>query len=347
MEFSSSLFIKKYDFDPYQNLIFATSQLFESEQYAVELSFEHTRMDTVPFPYIHWRRKPYQGKYINIDALGIRRTLNNSADPDAKKVLVFGGSTVWGTGAEDKDTIPSLLARELNSRGKFQVVNMGETAYFSTQEVIAFHLELLRGNVPDFVVFVDGVNDIYATGYSPGDATKFQHYSKWYDFQTKHFGWDEIILEKWRESYLHELFQYYGIIKKPEEVYERTISPAEVDESAKRVVSAYEMNKNIAASMAKLFDVDAYFFWQPFLLSGSKKNLSAREQQVIAESSPVIKDLVKKTYALMKSRPLRGVTNLSSVFDAEGPIYIDMCHTGKTGNQIIARHIAKAIIDAP
>ena len=53
---------------------------------------------------------------------------------------MFGGSTMWGTGARDACTIPSLLARALQGRGmSLEIINFGETGYVRTQEVITSH----------------------------------------------------------------------------------------------------------------------------------------------------------------------------------------------------------------
>lgn len=116
------------------------------------------------YSYVYWRRKPYQGKYINIDNKGIRRTWNKPASSKDVKIFMFGGSTLWGTGARDEFTIPSLVSKKLQAKWgtDVQVTNYGESGYVSTQELIALMLELQRGNVPDIVVFYDGVNDTFA-----------------------------------------------------------------------------------------------------------------------------------------------------------------------------------------
>lgn len=68
-----------------------------------------------------------------------------------------------GTNARDTFTIPSLLARAVEGRGiNVEIINFGETGYVSTQEVITLLLQLRQGNVPDIVIFYDGVNDTYS-----------------------------------------------------------------------------------------------------------------------------------------------------------------------------------------
>src|SRR4030095_8272929 len=54
------------------------------------------------------------------------------------------------------------------------VVNFGESAYVSTQSVIALMLQLQTGNVPDLAIFYEGTNDIYAA-YQSGRAGVHQN----------------------------------------------------------------------------------------------------------------------------------------------------------------------------
>ena len=118
-------------------------------------------------PYVYWRRKPYHGNYINVDTNGIRLTvlakpIQQESRPPLK-IFMLGGSTMWGTGARDAFTIPSILAQELQSKGvAAEVINFGESGYVSTQEVITLQLQLQKGQVPDLVIFYGGVNDTYS-----------------------------------------------------------------------------------------------------------------------------------------------------------------------------------------
>ncbi len=66
------------------------------------------------YPYVYWHRKSHHGKYVNVDEAGIRRTWNRtpSPAPGQLKVFMFGGSTLWGVGARDDFTIPSLVAKK-------------------------------------------------------------------------------------------------------------------------------------------------------------------------------------------------------------------------------------------
>src|SRR5215813_4407022 len=116
--------------------------------------------------YVYWRRTPRRGEYINIGPDGLRKTISVSmseGDGPPMKVFMFGGSTMWGLGAGDDSTIPSIFAEEAKNKGvNCEVVNFGQYAYVSTQEVIELMLQLQKGNIPDIVIFYDGVNDTFS-----------------------------------------------------------------------------------------------------------------------------------------------------------------------------------------
>ena len=119
-------------------------------------------------PYTIWDRRYHPGDLINIDHAGFRRTKNNSEAEDALRVWVFGGSTAWGEGAPDDETIPSHLAGLMNAWGVDTTVkNLGERGYVSTQEVVLLYRELQAGRRPDVVVFYDGINDAAAASNWP------------------------------------------------------------------------------------------------------------------------------------------------------------------------------------
>ena len=73
---------------------------------------------------------------------------------------MLGGSSLWGFGARDDHTIPSLIARELHEHGvRVEIRNLAEIGYVSTQEMIALSASSSRAIGPDLVLFYDGVND--------------------------------------------------------------------------------------------------------------------------------------------------------------------------------------------
>ena len=73
---------------------------------------------------------------------------------------MLGGSSLWGFGARDDETIPSLVARKLDERGwRVESGTWPRSAMSARRKLIALFRELQAGYRPDLVIFYDGVND--------------------------------------------------------------------------------------------------------------------------------------------------------------------------------------------
>lgn len=132
-------------------------------------------------PFTVWSVRKWHGKYINTDDTEMgtwRRTVQAMSDAckktTARKVWVFGGSTVYGIGTPDWATIPSYLAHELNAESSacWEVTNLGVEGYVTNQEAILLMQQLKAGRRPDVAIFYDGVNESLVGGFSPGVPTE-------------------------------------------------------------------------------------------------------------------------------------------------------------------------------
>src|SRR5262245_32541676 len=123
------------------------------------------------YPYVGWRRAPFKGKTIEIDANGRRVTPGADCSAKSFRLFTFGESTMWGTGSPDWGTIPAYLQKRLEKlkQGHVCVTNFAETAYATTQDVILLQMQLRSGNVPDAVLFYNLTGDIGAA-YESGRA---------------------------------------------------------------------------------------------------------------------------------------------------------------------------------
>lgn len=114
-------------------------------------------------PYRSYWPGPVTSRYVNIDTAG--RRVTPQAVPDTAgvlRVLMLGGSTMWGFTARDSFTIPALTAARLAALGvpNARVDNLAQAAFNTTQEASTLLLEVARGRIPDVVVLLDGYNDI-------------------------------------------------------------------------------------------------------------------------------------------------------------------------------------------
>ncbi|MCA9915685.1 MAG: SGNH/GDSL hydrolase family protein [Anaerolineae bacterium] len=117
-------------------------------------------------PFVHFREIPVDGTYLHVDEAGFR--WNAEAPPwppveDALTIFVFGGSTTFGYGLPDYQTIPAAMQEALQQTSEGQAIhvyNFGQGAYYSALEVTFFQELLRAGHVPDVVIFIDGLNDM-------------------------------------------------------------------------------------------------------------------------------------------------------------------------------------------
>lgn len=114
--------------------------------------------------YVMIRERPIRGTYVNVSEAGFRHGREQGPWPPRSEnlnVFVFGGSTTFGYGVPDAQTVPSLLQETLARRvaRPVCVYNFGVGFYYSTQERILFEKLLSNDFRPDLAIFIDGVND--------------------------------------------------------------------------------------------------------------------------------------------------------------------------------------------
>lgn len=289
-------------------------------------------------PYVHWKRNAFSGRFINVSQDGVRHTKKAHVAENAKKVFMFGGSTVWGTGVPDDKTIPSYVQSMLGDG--YDVYNYGETAYVSTQELNALLFLLAKGQVPDVVIFYDGVNDGYAGAYSPA-IPRDPHNLRLHDRVEK-----SIVLDWFGRSNYKKLFKLLAG-KQQFAAWDKKIAPT-MREHSTGVVDIYEAHIKQVKALAKEYGFEAYFFWQPNLFSLTRSHLTYYEKLTIEDASSTLVSSQQTVYDMAKgrfsNRQNENIFFLGNIFDQlEEPIYSDWHHIGPNGNVIIAREMVQSM----
>ena len=133
-------------------------KVYENNYWAKKHFHEYSQ---IKFHYqspVVWRADKFDGETINIDGIyNTRKTVSKKIDQDVpnKIVYFFGGSVMWGFGSNDENTIPSHF-QELSGYKSF---NFGESAWTSDQSLIYLIKLIKDGHKPDYVVFLNGIND--------------------------------------------------------------------------------------------------------------------------------------------------------------------------------------------
>lgn len=302
-------------------------------------------------PYVYWSRNPYTGNYINIDDDGLRKTVYESKEEDKTKkqfrIFMFGGSTLWGTGARDEFTIPSLVGSELSNKGlNVEVLNFGESGYVNSQELIRFYTELRKNNFPDLVVFYDGVNDVfsaYQQGIAGNPQNEFNRVKEFNATKGKKKS-SQVFFESLMT--LSSVRFATGIIKR--EINIKHYTDQETDKLAGETADIYFANLKVISSWGKEYGFKTLFYWQPIIFD--KPSLTQYEQKeagkvdYISQFTETVRERIRKNTLAENSQRFHDISDIFK--DSKEPVFIDFCHISESGNSVIAKTIAKDIEQA-
>lgn len=301
-------------------------------------------------PYTVWRHLPFEGSTIHIDQDGIRLTPGADCSQDAYTVFAFGGSTMLGWGAPDWGTIPAYLQAGLESlmSKPVCVVNLAEDGFVSTQSLIALVRELQSENVPDAVVFYDGVNEVIAA-YESGEPGVHVTLAK---IAARYENPENPLLAWVQGSRVYSLIELLA----GKLTYERQesdlsmfrLGPAQADRThlADAVVEVYIGNYRLVDALAHEYGFKYSFFVQPHL-AVSEKTLTAEEQELVSRMDPALASLAEAVYARLASTApdYEHLWFIADVLDGERTqIWIDQYgHITPAGNRIVAQEILKTV----
>lgn len=320
-------------------------------------------------PFVYFRQKPIHGTTIRVDDQGRRATWSPAgsqspshspaASPAAGRagraanpvrILCFGGSSLWGFGARDDQTIPSCVARELDRRGvAADVQNLAEIGYVNSQELIALVQTLQTGERPDYVLFYDGVNDTTsallegAAGLSTNEGNRRREFN---------------ILQsppRLLAAALGKLVKESALLRLARSIRGRLglavstaypdPSPAAESELAAAVVDRYRANVEIIRKLGRAYGFEPLFFWQPTVFDKPNRppfETEEKEKFGWAESMfAAVRARLRGSDELKREPAFHDLTGL---FDAEpGLVFIDYCHTTESANARIAEEVAAAL----
>ena len=132
--------------------------------------------------FTQFRERPFNGHYINVSRKGFRYIEKQAVWPPRESsfnIFVFGGSTTFGYGVADTETIPSQLQKELRQRlsnRQIAVYNFGRSYYYSTQERVLYEQLLADGHRPNLALFIDGINEYNNERNLPGLTMQLTRY---------------------------------------------------------------------------------------------------------------------------------------------------------------------------
>lgn len=319
-------------------------------------------------PYVMWRRVPFTGKTINVGPDRNRVTWRPEAVPEGVepyRVWMFGGSTMWSSGAPDWETVPSQFAKVLAGRDiHVEAINYGETGFVTTQELILLLRELATGEKPDLVVFFDGYNDTFTAYQQRVPGITANEHNRRFEFNVRMK--PEVMAGEVADRYLPHWTHAYKRIKqgwqnltggKPaatgaiEEYYplnhhEYPMDAAESKALADGTVNAYENNIYYAAEICRSRDIPVLAYWQPWIrdkniFTDDEKAVYAAVERVypgVAEFSDLVAEALKNS-RIAKEPYFR---DISGAFrDRPEGYFYDQVHVTGEGNLILAELMAR------
>jgi hypothetical protein len=213
--------------------------------------------------------------------------------------------------------------------------------------VIQLILQLESGKVPDFVIFYDGVNDVYAA-YQSGRSThqnlhriaaKFDKGSPPPSFvewikSSNLFHLLEGLAAKLRQNPLNgtDLVTYKTM----------GIDTATLSDS---VVEVYISNYEIVDALAQKYGFKFLFFWQPHISIGNKP-LTSEEQNMRSGMDPALRELYDSVYRRVEqaAKKHENLYYIADMFDSlASEIWIDDAHVTPVGNRLIADKMFRVI----
>jgi hypothetical protein len=291
--------------------------------------------------YVLWRRAPYQGEVISINEDGVRRTLHTQCDDRTFTIWMFGDSVMWGAGAPDGETIPSLVARDYEKAGKAVcIVNYGEKGWSSTQEMVGLIEQLKHATrKPDIVLFYDGGTEAFAA-YQNGQADVHSNFNLFKNFLDNWGASQKASFSYLRQTNTYRLLEKIAV-KAPFHHKQDKAPTAGLDTEtlSAAVVENYVENIDIVNLLAKQYGFRAIFAWYPNLLVGHKE-LTPYEQQVLRISNQNFPGLELMYQAVYKrgrevSRP--DFHYLGDLLDGQKrSLYVGISHLKPEGDQIVA-----------
>ncbi len=336
---------------------------YEDATYDVDLLMEEERSlrKSVYRPFVVWSRQTIDGQLINIDAEGHRANHFNSDREDALQLWMMGGSTMWGQGAPDTETIPSYAARILNEQLGLDVNvrNLGEIGYVSTQEIVSLIRELQLGRRPDFVIFFDGVNDAPAAALWPETPGTHMNYYRIRDrFEAPGRRRKNVLQTVIRNSgvvrfsaFLREKMgvttdNYLGAWNAPD-------TEAEFRERGEAAARLWLDNFQMIQVLGRAYGFVPIAVLQPSLMVGEKPLHPSEKALEITEMENEAKRTGMAVFAEMRRAvrellPQKGlgfaIHDESDLFaDFPDPVYIDYVHMSGRGNRVIAERLIEIL----
>ena len=314
------------------------------------LVLEEQTVSFIYEPFVEIVESQRKGKFISVSAKGNRCNKNNIAKCEEplggkNEIWLFGGSTTFGYGVKNNETISAYLENLYGEEKK--VINFGSGFYFSTQEKIRFQNLLTDLNPPYAAIFLDGVNElgsfwpINESAYSssirnslnPKAKEKF-HFSKW-------------LKKKFINLYIYQLVDE-KIFDKDERKPDLSSKKLASNEQIKKSIKILKENHKQNRAIGNYYNINIVNVLQPAPIYNFSYNKTKVPKELLPNINNANSINLKKAYKYINNKnslindPL--LLNIS-MLKIDKAMYVDGYHYTPLFNKKIAEEIYTYLIN--
>ena len=227
-------------------------------------------------PFTQFKERPFQGRFVNVSENGFRLSKDQGPwppDPENYNVFLFGGSTAFGYGVPDDQTVASYLQDDLRRAVSRTVCvyNFGRSSYVLEQERVLLEELILAGTVPDLALFLDGLNE-FAFPAGPAETQRLKAVFAAGTDKTHRWGWIESLPMTRLAHYSRRAVVSAASNRRRTDPRNTTPTAAFDDgkyhdpEIIAGVIKRYFANKTFIEAIAREYKTNAVFVWQPIPL---------------------------------------------------------------------------------
>ena len=316
---------------------------YSNKEFSIELLNEFDSLPANYRSFIGWGREKVNLKYTNISGpynarVSRGESINNS-------VWFFGGSTMWGTGASDLQTIPS----HFNSITNIPVYNFGESGWTSRQSLNQLINAIGDNHYPSVVIFYDGVNEVLAQCRSEYESIPI--HSRELTIQNSSIPFREILKNKIINFLISPYIEFANKLNiKSLAEDEGESKPYDCDINQKKALSiAKHLVKNwyTAHALSKSMSFEFYGILQPTLFTTKTNSeyflpIAVKENSELLIQYRIVYSLILKemeSYCEYDKDFCATIIDGTDWLDGTNNIFIDFCHVNSLGNKVIAQRI--------
>ncbi len=303
---------------------------------------EETRRGFEPDALVQFRERASRGRFVNVDPNGFRVGREQGPWPPEDRyfnVYVLGGSTAFGYGVADDETIPSHLQALLAEVGlprPPRVYNFARGAFYSTMERILLDKLITLGPAPDLVVFIDGLNEFYWQDDPPKLTSAWTAQGQSMLEHPLRAGLESVpvmrLVRAWRHRHEVETFGTGSQDELPRRV---------AVHRADRIIDRYVRNKAVIEALAAAEGTRVVMVWQPVPTYGYDLHYH------VYDGSFGRHELTRVGYPRMRQYTARHPLGEDFIWcaeiqrDARELLYVDQVHYSPA----LSRQVAACIVD--